>query len=203
MLLLALFISFVGTLPPGLITLTITQTTIEEGKKAAWLTSLGATIPEFIYTYIALIGANFLLQNEAIGYYIQVASAVLFLTLGVYFWLAKPKVKGEKASVDANHGKFFQRGLAAGFFNFLIVPFWLFVVVWLRSNGYVVEGHLTYALFSLAGALGAFGAFLLYIELGGWIVKKFASTERYFNRGIGTVFLVLALYQVYEVLNVV
>jgi threonine/homoserine/homoserine lactone efflux protein len=195
--LIAFALSFIGTLPPGLITLTITQTTISEGKSAGFRNALGATIPEFIYTYVALIGIDFLLDHADIGHYIQWASVFIFLALGLWFWFAKPPEIG-KVQVEANHRKFFLRGLTAGFFNFLIVPFWVVVVGWLRANGYVIDGQSVFLGFSLSGALGALLAFVLYIELGGMILRRFQTVAVYVNRIIGGLFLGLFAYQLWE-----
>jgi threonine/homoserine/homoserine lactone efflux protein len=198
--LIAFALSFLGTLPPGLITLTITQTTISEGKSAGLRNGLGATIPEFIYTYVALIGIDFLLDHADIGHYIQWASVVIFLALGLWFWFAKPPQIGQ-VKVEANHHKFFLRGLTAGFFNFLIIPFWVVVVGWLRANGYVIDGHPVFLGFSLAGALGAFVAFVLYVELGAAILRRFQEMAVYVNKVIGGLFLLLFAYQLWEILN--
>jgi threonine/homoserine/homoserine lactone efflux protein len=183
--LIAFTLSFVGTLPPGLITLTITQTTISEGKSAGLRNGLGATIPEFLYTYVALIGIDFLLDHADISYYIQWASVVIFLALGLWFWFAKPSEIRE-VQVKANHRKFFLRGLTAGFFNFLIVPFWVVVVGWLRANGY---------------ALGALLAFVLYVELGAVILRRFQEVAAYVNKIIGGLFLLLFAYQLWELVG--
>jgi threonine/homoserine/homoserine lactone efflux protein len=198
--LIAFALSFIGTLPPGLITLTITQTTISEGKSAGFRNALGAIIPEFIYTYVALIGIDFLLDHADIGHYIQWASVFIFLALGLWFWFAKPP-EISKVKVEANHRKFFLRGLTAGFFNFLIVPFWVVVVGWLRSNGYVIDGQPVFLGFSLAGAFGALLAFVLYIELGGMILRRFKTVAVYVNRIIGGLFLALFAYQLWELFS--
>ncbi|MEM9260358.1 MAG: LysE family transporter [Bacteroidota bacterium] len=198
---IAFLISAVGTLPPGLITLTITQTTIKEGRRAGLQSALGATIPEFIYTYLALIGADFLLRNADISYYIQLASAILFFGLGIWFWLISPKSQKTTNTEVIPSRRFFQRGLAAGFFNFLIIPFWLFIIVWLRANGYVITKQAEFLLFATAGALGALCAFLLYLEIGGFILRKFRSVERHLNKAIGSIFLLLCAFQVWEVIG--
>lgn len=196
---LALAISAVGTLPPGLITLTIVQTTVQEGKKAGLLNALGATIPEFIYTYLALVGADVLFKDAALNYYIQLASVVVFFVLALWFWFTKPKDFTSPAEVKANRHKYFLRGVAAGFFNFLIVPFWLFVIVWLQANELVVTGRPAILLFSLGAALGALLVFLLYMEAGNWLLKKIAAVRQYTNKAIGLFFFLLFVHQLWQV----
>lgn len=199
--LLALLISAVGTLPPGLITLTIVQTTVQQGKKAGMLNALGATIPEFLYTYLALIGAEMLFQDAALNYYIQVASVVVFLVLALWFWLTKPNDLTSPSTVIASRRKFFLRGVVAGFFNFLIVPFWLFIIVWLQANDLVVEGQPAILLFSLGAALGALFVFVLYAEAGSWLLRKITAVRQHINKAIGLFFFLLFAYQLWEVVG--
>jgi threonine/homoserine/homoserine lactone efflux protein len=198
---LALLISAVGTLPPGLITLTIVQTTVQEGKKAGMLNALGASIPEFIYAYIVLAGAETLRQNATLDYYIQLASVIIFLVLALWFWFSKQKELTSEPAVTAARRKFFLRGVAAGFFNFLIVPFWLFIIVWLQANDFTVEGQPTIILFSLGAALGALLVFTVYIEAGAWLLKKFAEAGKYINKTVGVLFFLLFSYQLWQVIG--
>ena len=52
---IAFFLSALGTIPIGLITLTIAQKTLEKGKVAGWQIAMGATVIEFVYTLIACL----------------------------------------------------------------------------------------------------------------------------------------------------
>ena len=75
----AFILSFLGSIPIGLITLTIAQKTIQNGRRSGLMVALGATIMEFVYTFIALLSLEFFTQNTAIGNYIKTFALVLFL----------------------------------------------------------------------------------------------------------------------------
>ena len=87
--LIGLVLSFLGSIPIGLITLTITQKTIEKGRISGLMIALGATVMEFVYTFIALISLDFFSNNETIGNYIKMFATVLFLGMGVFYFLKK------------------------------------------------------------------------------------------------------------------
>jgi hypothetical protein len=81
----ALFLSFLGSLPIGLITLTITQKTIQNGRHSGLMIALGATIMEFVYAFIALLSLDLFTQNTSTRNYIKIFATAIFLALGFYF----------------------------------------------------------------------------------------------------------------------
>lgn len=189
----ALFLSFIGSLPIGLITLTITQKTIEKGKRSGLLISLGATIMEFGYTYLALISLDFLTKNIEVGSYIKIFAIVLFMVLGIYYFFKKPspKLKQTKAYDYFD----FLRGAIVGLMNVLIFPFWIFLGIWLESNGMFFESQTSIITFSFGATIGAFLAFLVYIWFSGVIEKKVAIINQYTNKVVGAIFLGLGVFQ--------
>ena len=76
----------------------------------------------------------------------------------------------------------------------LIVPFWIFLGIWLESNGILFHEKIEVIIFSLGSALGALLAFLGYILLSEFIVKKSKEIKRYANRAIGIIFLGLVFF---------
>ena len=82
---IALVLSFLGSLPIGLITLTITQKTIQNGRHSGLMIALGATIMEFIYAFIALLSLDLFTQNTSTRNYIKIFATAIFLALGFYF----------------------------------------------------------------------------------------------------------------------
>ncbi len=194
----AFVLSFLGSLPIGLITLTITQKTIEKGKQSGFMIASGATIIEFVYTYIALISLEFFTENTAIGNYIKLFSMIIFFGLGGYFLFKKSAVKIQSASTYDYFD--FLRGLIVGMMNMLIIPFWIFLAIWLMSNGMLFDEDSSIISFSLGSAIGAFLAFLLYIWFSGFITKKVKAINQYTNKAIGVLFIGLALFQVFHLL---
>lgn len=195
---IALVLSFLGSLPIGLITLTITQKTIQNGRHSGLMIALGATVMEFVYTFIALLSLDFLTKNTAIGTYIKIFAIVVFLGMGIYYLLKKSNEK-LKAAGEYNYFDFI-RGFIVGMMNMLIVPFWIFLGIWLESNGILFENKSIIFIFSIGAAIGAFLAFLGYIFLSEYIVSKTKEINRYTKKAVGVLFLGLGIFQLYHFL---
>lgn len=197
------FISFIisalGSLPTGLITLTIMQRTVKAGKKAGYMLSFGATIMEFIYTYVALYGLNFFQESVATNLYLKVFATIVFFGFGLYNLLKKsePPVppKGTYDYFD------FGRGILVASMNVLIIPFWLFIALWLGGYGFTFESQTKIVIFSLASALGALVVFIGYAELGHYILNRIGKVVKYTNKAVGIVFILLGIYQLIELLS--
>lgn len=192
--LIAFVISAIGSIPIGLITLNIAQKTIEKGEKAGWQVALGATIMEFIYTVVALYGLDiFSIKNDWNGY-IQVGSAILFIALGIYYWTKK--IKPLDAPLTSRQTIDFLQGILVGTLNLLVIPFWLFIGIWLTSNGMIFHQTSLILSFSLGSALGALLTFVGYIKGSSYLIKKSERLVKYTNRVIGALFLLLGIIQI-------
>jgi len=195
---IAFVLSALGTIPIGLITLTIAQKTIEKGKRAGWQIALGATIMEFIYTLIALYGLESLSLESSWKIYMQIGTFFIFLILGIYY-LFKPPSKSKKIN-SSNQQIDFLQGIGVGMMNMLIVPFWLVVGVWLQSNGIQFENLFYILWFSVGSALGALLIFGVYVQAGDFILHKGQWVTEYANKIIGGLFLILAVIQLIQLL---
>jgi len=194
----ALVLSFLGSLPIGLITLTITQKTIEKGIQTGLLIALGASIMEFGYTYLALISLDLFTENMEFGSYIKIIAITLFMILGFYYFFKKPS---SKLNPTSKYDYFdFLRGLVVGLMNVLILPFWIFVGIWLVSNGMEFKDQFCILAFSIGSTLGAFLAFLGYIWGSKLIEKKIATINQYTNKIVGVLFFGLGIFQVINLL---
>lgn len=194
----ALVLSFVGSLPIGLITLTIIQKTIEKGKRSGVLISLGALVMEFGYTFLALKSLELFSKNIDLGSYIKIFATTLFLILGIYYFFKKPATELKKTK---KYDYFdFLRGVIVGFMNVLILPYWIFVGMWLESNGMLFTNQTDILTFSIGATLGAFLAFLAYIWFSKLIKNKIQTINQYTNKVVGVLFIGLGIFQLVNLL---
>jgi len=195
---IAFILSALGTIPIGLITLTISQRTIEQGKSVGRKIALGATVVEFTYTIIALYGLNVIPVNAVWTKYIEIGTIFLFLLLGIYY-LRKPSLQNLELK-PARQGLHFLQGIGIGMMNMLIVPFWLVVGLWLQSNGLAFDQNLPIVIFSFGAALGALLIFIVYIEGSVLLLNKSKAIATYSNKVIGSLFIILVLFQIIRLL---
>ncbi len=195
---IALILSFLGSLPIGLITLTISQKTIEKGRKSGLLIASGALIMEFVYTYIALISLDIFTENTAIGNYIKTFATIVFFALGFYYLFKKSRTQNISAK-DYDYFDFL-RGIIVGMMNMLIIPYWIFFGLWLEANHLQFDRQACIIIFSAGAAIGAFIAFWLYILLSEFIIKKTKIIHRYTNKAVGILMLGLGVTQLIRLL---
>ena len=139
MILLYLFLfgvifSALGAVPPGLINLAVAVRTITRGYRAGIMVSLGAGVTQLIYTFISVYFIDTIIKNAIITQTINWIAGIIFLILGLYYIVKKVrKIQPVKDTSDSKH---FGYGIGIAAMNFLIIPTWIFVAVWLKSNGF-------------------------------------------------------------------
>ena len=194
---LAFAISAVGSIPPGLITLSILRRSVQTGRRDALWVSAGALIPEFVYTYVALVGYRYLQQHQFVEQQIQQLATVVFLAFGAYYLFKKRSTELALPSdkEDRVYATNFGRGFGVGMLNMLIIPFWVFVAGWLGRYEPDYSDTLFVFIFCLGAALGAGLVFWAYVELGNWLVQRLGRIDYYTNKAVGGIFLGLGLLQ--------
>lgn len=194
-LLIAGFVlSLIGSLPPGLISLTVSHTAIRKGLMAALILGAGAAFAEYFQAFLAVWLSEWLLSRPAIETGFRVVALLVFLSLAVYliFFARSPRAP-EKTPVVHAHRQFLQ-GIGISAFNLMAIPYWFTYCGWLKMEGYWEKYTLPSTLvFSLGVSTGTFAAMALYAWLGALIVKKADAVARYANPAIGFVFLFLSV----------
>ncbi len=134
--LVGLFFSYLGSIPPGMINISVLQYSMQNKKGAAFSFNLAAILVEFVYAGIAVQFQMFLTQNTSITEYFQLLTAIVLIGLGVANLLTQksktiePPKKGEKRGA-------FKRGALISMANPLAIPFWLAVTAYLQSMNWI------------------------------------------------------------------
>ena len=178
----------------------VLERSMQAGKKAGVMTALGAFIPEFAYTFIAVYAFTTINNNVEIGQNIQLAGGLGLVGLATFYFFRKPeepKINYTSTRKDSYRG--FRKGFFTASINMLIVPFWAFIAGYLNTHGYPIVALSDVIIFALASALGAVLVFLLYVRLGDLILKRLNMVVRYSNTILALLFLSLGLYQLLRI----
>ena len=89
---IAFVISALGSMPIGMITLKIAEKSIHDGYRSGIMVSMGATVIEFLYTYIALVSMDFFIHEVSVNLYINLIAMVVFFGLGFFNLVLKQKL---------------------------------------------------------------------------------------------------------------
>lgn len=200
LLLAGFLLSFVGSLPPGLISLAVAQTSIQRGVQAAFWLAVGAAGAEFFQAWLASAGADWFLQHPFAKQAFEWCAIPVFWGAAVYlfFWAKPPRDPGEYEAGPPLRQ--ILKGIVISVFNLLAIPYWFAYCGWLRLNGWWREGLAATWIFSFGVVIGTLLAMLIYIWLGQAIVQRSELATRITNRVVALIFFGLGLKLVVQVL---
>lgn len=198
--LLVVLISFLGSIQIGAVSMAVIQTTLSRSRSAGIWVALGGSIPEFIFSFIALKGLLFLQHNQSVIDWLNMLIIPIFLLLGLYSFFQK-ETDSEEEVITENQKNFdFAKGFSLGMLNPQLLPFWFFCLVYISKYFSINTLSAKYA-FVLGTGVGAFAILLVFAELTHRhhlrikkVLKKYPI-----NRLMAFVFISLALIQAIKI----
>jgi threonine/homoserine/homoserine lactone efflux protein len=199
--LIAFGLSFVGSLPFGMINMTVAHTAIRKGMHAAIFTAIGAAIVELVQVFIALKFTWLFAENPSVERVFQVVATVVFFAGGIYFFFfAKSKPEVSESDVKPSKRGDFFRGVFISSLNLMVIPYWMFYATLLTANGLMVPDNQHVVLFSFGTMCGTFTLLVLYAYLGARILSKSEQITRWVNRFIGLLLVGFGVFQLYKMI---
>lgn len=192
-------LSFIGSLPLGIINMTVVDTAIRKSLKAGIVLGAGAALIELIQSFIAIKFTHLFVENPAVDFWFNIVALVVFVSLGIYYFFF---VKAEKPATEQEEGEKrmppFFKGMLVSSLNVLVIPYWIFYGTYLSSNGWMnVELDFLIS-FCIGVMLGAFALFALYAKLGLYIINRAEYLMNWVNKFIAIVFFGFAAYQLWK-----
>jgi threonine/homoserine/homoserine lactone efflux protein len=188
---LAFFFSFIGSIPPGTINLTILQLGLEHKIKIAWRFALAAALIEYPYAWLAVKFESFITSSPVVIENMQLITAIVMTILGILnLWsTTKPTSFTQKFSQSG-----FRRGIVLGILNPLAMPYWIGITAYLRSQHWVdLSSNLTFQAYLFGVSLGALAILILLMYLAKKIALGFQHNP-WIKKIPGVMMLVLGIY---------
>ncbi|MCB9283368.1 MAG: LysE family transporter [Lewinellaceae bacterium] len=200
---LGIGLSFIGSLPFGIINMTVAETTVRKGLRAGLWVGLGAAMVEFLQAWLSLKLIDIFVQHA------RWEKAFNFIALFVFFVLALVYFRAARRAPihrEARVGSFpkvpdYFRGVLVSSLNVMVFPYWIFYGAYLSTNGWMNLGNLDITFFAAGAMLGAFSIFLIYAGLGMLLIKRASTLTKYFNWFLVVLFLGLGVYQAWKVFS--
>ena len=165
-------ISFAGSIQLGAVNLAVVQTTLNRSFSAGILVAVGGSIPEFIYSFLALKGLFFVQKNQFILDILNFTIIPVFLVMGVNN-LFRKDTNIEKYTTTTTAKNFdFIKGFSLGMLNPQLLPFWFFILIYLSKSFAISSLSEKYA-FVLGTGFGAFGILAIF---GSSLSKLYQAT---------------------------
>jgi len=193
--LVGLFFSYLGSIPPGMINISILQLSMQNKKGAAISFTIAAVIVEFVYAAIAVRFQIFLTENTSITDHFQLVTAAVLIGLGIANLLTQKKKsievkKGEKRNA-------FKRGALISLANPLAIPFWLAVTSYLQSMNWIHLEHSSFWWYIVGISTGTFLLLLTIIVLTARY-SLFLNNQFIVYKVPGLIFIGMGLWSVYQ-----
>lgn len=193
--LLSFSFSFVGSIPPGTLNLSIVQLGLEKKMNIAWRFALAASLIEYPYAWLAVVFERLITSSPLIVENFQLITAVVMLVLGL---MNLRVVHKPSAIITKFNNSGFRRGILLSILNPLAMPFWIAVTAYLKSQKWI----------DLSSPLGLH-SYLLGVSVGGlsllillaYLAKKVVVGLQYnlwLKRIPGVTLLLLGLYSLVQ-----
>ncbi len=209
--LITFFISFIGSIHPGPLNLSVIQTTLQKGLVAALLMALGGVISEIIYGYLAVEGVMIFEKYPVIFNLMQWVVMPILLGLGIQQIIVSRQPKREiissKTTREASTRKVSKavftrevsiRGFFLSLFNPQLLPYWMVILVNYQNYSFLKISDLSdKILFVLGTSTGAFALNYVYAYIA---YKQRERIFKYINQNrfeqiIGWTFVLMGLLQ--------
>lgn len=189
--------SFIGSIPPGTLNLSVIQLSLDGHKSAALRFALAAALFEFPYAYLAVTFAEVITSAPWVIENFRLLAAVVMLTLGLiniitYF---KP------ARADSSKKSGFRRGVILSILNPLAIPFWIGVTTYLRHQQWLhLNSSFDNLIYVSAISLGTFSLLGILAFLGVRLSRLFKENQLV-KIIPGLVFLLLGVYALFQYIS--
>jgi len=192
--LLGFIFSFIGSIPPGLINISVLQLSIKGHLNAALRFALAATIVEFVYAYLAIRFELLITSSQIIQDNFHVISASVLILLGIIN-LINRKRPGKLVGKLEMSG--FRKGILISIANPLAIPFWIAITAYLQSNGWLVLTKTNQFIYITGLALGTLALLSLLAFLSSR-VSHLMQGRSLVKKIPGIVLLSLGIYSLLE-----
>ena len=201
--LITFIISFIGSIHPGPVNLSVIQTTLQKGFYSALLLAFGGVIPEIIYGYLAVEGVMLFEKYPEVFSVMNWAVVPILLGLGIQQILHSEKPKQFVIPSKIVKGTALKGASARGFFlslfNPQLLPYWIVILINYQHYNFLKISDFSDKLFFVLGtSTGAFTLNYVYAYLAFKQREKIFKylNQSHFEQIIGWTFVVMGILQV-------
>ncbi|MEZ4946783.1 MAG: LysE family transporter [Cyclobacteriaceae bacterium] len=189
--LLGAFFSFIGSIPPGTLNLSVLQLGLEGKIKTALRFALAVSIIEYPYTWIGVEFESWITSSPMIIENFQLITAIVMVAIGVLnLWSAE---KPSNFTLRFNESGF-RRGLILSILNPMAIPFWIGITAYLKAQGWL---NLSSVLLLHSYIFGTSVGAMILLTLFALLAKKLAryiNNSKMVKRIPGFTLLALGIY---------
>ncbi len=193
------FAAMVGVIPPGLVNMTVAKTCVNKGKRSGLRVALGASMVVFFQAMLAILMAKYIFNHPYVQKMILRAGLVVFLIMGVYFFIAARKPNKKVALKKQESTRNLVKGMMIAAVNVFPIPYFVTISAAFHADDFNFS-RTTIVLFALAASLGTFTTLYMYVVSFMKIEKhnqSFSKYSNYFMAGLMFILVVITLLRIF------
>ncbi|MDP4264419.1 MAG: LysE family transporter [Bacteroidota bacterium] len=197
-----MLISFLGSLPPGIINLAAIQIAGKQGNGAAMAYAIGSMLAEVIVVRLALSGMSWLTRSQKFFHILEWMTAGLLILFSAACFIAANQMQEFPVVLPGLALPSFLAGIVLSAINPLHIPFWLGWSTVLMNKGVLAPQPKQYNLYILGIAAGTIAGFTTFIFGGQYLLKAFQSNQYLINCIIGMALFITAFFHIRKMIFV-
>ncbi len=194
----AFLVSYLGSIPPGTINVSVMQLSMKNHRRAALFLGLAASMVEFVYAGATVKFQQFLITHDFLKFYFQLITATVLIVIGVFNLLSKATSTNYMPKGEIRRRTGFKRGLILGILNPLTIPFWLAVTTYLETYGWITLASRNYWAYISGLAAGTF-FLLICVDILGSKFQKVADNSFIVHKIPGMILTSMGVYNMWEI----
>ncbi|MFM7486104.1 MAG: LysE family translocator [Cytophagales bacterium] len=183
--------SFIGSIPPGTLNVSVLQLGLEKKINTALRFALAVSIVEYPYAWIAVEFESLISRSPWIAANLQLITAVVITTLGIFtIWSAR---KPSNFSLKFNKSGF-RRGLILSVLTPLAIPYWTGATAYFKAQGWIdLSTQPLIHSYVFGTSVGAMLLLTLFTFMAARLAP-YIQQNRYIKMAPGFIMLALGLY---------
>ena len=132
--LMGFIFSFVGSIPPGTLNVSVLQLGLEKKIKTALRFALAVSIIEYPYTWIGVQFESLISASPMVVDNFQLIAAIVMTALGIFNLLPSRKTTGFAKKFSESG---FRRGIVLSILNPMAIPYWMGFTAYMKAQGWI------------------------------------------------------------------
>lgn len=187
-----LIVSFLGTLPLGVLNITIIDVSLKKGMNSALRFALACALVELVYSYISVQLTKTIITFPAFRPGTEVIATITLMGMGIYYIRKQGQLSGSKQKTVSS----FYLGTILSILNVVAFPFWILYTTLLQGKGIVgLSHHSLIIVYVLGISIGTIAGLLPFAYASRFLVGILARHQHRMDRMIGFLFLSLSFFQ--------
>lgn len=189
---IAFLFSFLGTIPPGTLNLTVIHLGVNDRIRAALVLSVTAALVEYPYAWLAVEFQDYIRKSTDVMESFRLVGSILMIAIGVLNLLSTLGSSSNHATRLRESG--FRMGVILGVLNPVAIPFWIAMTAYMKSRGWIaLSDNLQLQAYLLGVSLGTLAVFIPLACVAKRVVSRFKISTM-LSRLPGALLILLGVY---------